>query len=131
MNFGKRVLNPEQLDDLTLSGKTLQKTLRSLKWINSFFGNHQQLSKAVVSYCKKNTAKSKPHITDIGCGGGDCIYYISKKLKFHNIPASFMGIDGNPESISYASKQNQFSHNISFIVADVLHKDFNLPKSDL
>ncbi len=131
MNFGKRALTPEQLDDLTLSGKTLHKTLSSLKWINSFFGNHQQLSKAVLVYCKKNTSKNKYHIVDLGCGGGDCIYFISKKLKQHDINASFIGIDGNPESISYANKQNFTSNQIRFMVADILHKDFSIPNCDL
>ncbi len=131
MDLRVRLLTTEQLDNLSLSGKPLQKTLSSLKLINSFFGNHRQLYKAIEYYCKNNTSKNKFHIVDIGCGGGDCIYHIFKKLKRQGISASFTGIDGNPDSITYAIKQNKDPESINFKVDDILHKDFKIPNCDL
>ncbi|WP_108869659.1 hypothetical protein [Aquimarina aquimarini] len=81
MNPKIRLQQPEQLDNLSLSGSSLQNTLSSLKFINTFFGNHRQLSNSIVSYCKSKPALKTFNIVDIGCGGGDCIAYISKELK--------------------------------------------------
>jgi len=126
-----RLDRSEQLDNLSLSGKPLKRTLLSLKLINYYLGNHRQLSKAVLHYCKTNPDKKEFRVVDLGCGGGDCVYQISKKLKKHHINASFLGIDGNPNSISYARKNNVDHNNINFITADILNDDFEIPDCDL
>ncbi|WP_109299642.1 methyltransferase domain-containing protein [Aquimarina sp. AU474] len=131
MNPRVRLRTSEKLDDLSLSGEPLTHTLSSLKWINSVLGNHTQLSNAVVQYCKKNKNKKRIHIVDLGCGGGDCIFYISKKLKQKDVEVSFTGIDGNPSSILFASEKIPHSQNINFVVADILDKNFKIPDCDL
>ncbi len=131
MNIQIRLDKSEQLDNLSLSGKALKKTLLSLKLINYYLGNHRQLGKAVLQYCKANPNKKEFRIVDLGCGGGDCIYYISKKLKKHDIKATFLGIDGNPNSISYARKNKERNDSINFITADILNDDFEIPNCDL
>ncbi len=131
MNPHIRLHTPEQLDDLTLHGSTLKKTLNSLKLINILLGNHKQLGKAVLNYCKKNKNKKEFRIIDLGCGGGDTIRYISKLLKHHNIRATFMGIDGNPASIAYAVEQTTEINNINFITANIIYKNFKIPDCDI
>lgn len=131
MNLRVRLHKPEQLDNLSLSGEVLDKTLASLKFINTYLGNQKQLNKAVLRYCKKLPIKKELRIVDIGCGGGDCIIHISKKLKKHNIRASFIGIDGNPKSIAYATQKNPDPKHINFSTADILDKSFVIPDCDL
>ncbi|WP_025741200.1 methyltransferase domain-containing protein [Aquimarina pacifica] len=131
MNFEKRSHQAEQLDNLSLSGKVLQQTLLSLRHINLFLGNHRQLSSAVIKFCLTRFPQKKISIIDIGCGGGDSLFYISKKLKARNINASLMGIDGNPQSIAYAQQNNPDPSNIAFRTADILASDFNLPICDV
>ncbi|MBQ4818543.1 methyltransferase domain-containing protein [Aquimarina sp. MMG016] len=131
MNPEIRLHTLEQLDNLSLSGKVLQNTLSSLKLINSIFGNHRQLSKAVLKYCKAQPNNKHIHIVDLGCGGGDCIYKISSKLKKHNINVTFTGIDGNPNSIAYASQNNPDPKHINFITKNILSNDFMIPQCDL
>ncbi|MEW7290814.1 methyltransferase domain-containing protein [Aquimarina sp. 2304DJ70-9] len=131
MNPNIRLHKAEQLDDLSLSGSTLEKTLFSLKLINTFLGNHRQLGTAILNYCEANSTKKEFHIIDLGCGGGDCIRFISKKLKRHRIKVTFTGIDGNPTSISYATRNNLDIANIDFTTADIMDKDFTVPDCDI
>ncbi|WP_271784058.1 methyltransferase domain-containing protein [Aquimarina algiphila] len=131
MNPEVRLHTSEQLDNLSLSGKALNTTLRSLGVINRFLGNHQQLNKAVVHYTKTYPSTKKIHILDLGCGGGDCILKISKKLKKIGIAASFKGIDGNPESVAYALQNNPDPLSIDYSTADILSKKFIIPDCDL
>ncbi|GAA4277052.1 methyltransferase domain-containing protein [Aquimarina mytili] len=131
MNPQIRLRTPEQLDNLSLNGNTLKKTLNSLKLINIFLGNHRQLSKAVLSYCKSNHDRREFRIVDLGCGGGDTLRYISKRLKYHNIKATFIGIDGNPSSIIYAKERTIDTRNINFITANIIDKDFKTPDCDI
>ncbi len=131
MNTKVRLQTPEQLDDLELSGTALDSTLSSLKLINTLLGNHRQLYKAIITYFNANSFKKEFHVVDLGCGGGDSINYISKKLNKHKIKVRFTGIDGNPDSISYARKNNINPKHINFIVADILDKNFTVPDCDL
>lgn len=131
MNLKVRLRTREQLDNLSLTGKTLIETLDSLRFINSFLGNHKQLSDAILNYCKTLSHSKRIHIIDIGCGGGDCIFYISKKLKKNKIEASFTGIDGNSQSITYAKHNNPDSTNINFFCANIILPDFVLPDCDI
>ncbi len=131
MNPQVRLHKSEQLDNLSLSGKALKKTLLSLKLINTLLGNHRHLGTALLNYCKANSTQKEFHIIDLGCGGGDCISYISKKLKKHNIKATFTGIDGNPTSIFLATQNNVDSLHINFIVANILTPDFMIPDCDV
>ncbi len=131
MNIKNRLLTSEQLDNLSLSGKVLEDTLHSLRLINQLLGNHKQLSTSLIKYCIHNHTKKELHIVDLGCGGGDCMYYISERLKKHGIKVTLIGIDGNPKSISYANER-YFGHtNLKFIAADILAKDFTIPHCDI
>ncbi|AXT61074.1 methyltransferase domain-containing protein [Aquimarina sp. AD10] len=131
MNLETRLLTSEQLDNLSLSGVPLEKTLDSLKLINTFLGNHIQLSRAVIRHCKSNKNKKSFTIVDLGCGGGDSVIHLSKKLKKHNINASFIGIDGNPKSITHAKTKSLKLTNLDFIVGDILASNFKIPDCDI
>ncbi|SEL16310.1 Methyltransferase domain-containing protein [Aquimarina amphilecti] len=128
MNLRIRLHTAEQLDNLSLSGKTLSKTLSSLKLINKLFGNHKQLAKSTLDYCIKNPNKKQFRIVDIGCGGGDSLYNISNTLNAKGIEATFLGIDGNPQSIRYAS--SKYNH-IQFKTDNILDHSFSIPDCDI
>ncbi len=131
MNPQIRLTASEQLDNLSLSGKDLDKTLSSLQLINIIFGNRKNLEKTLVNYLKQRPNTKKMHILDLGCGGGDCINYLSKRLKKHHPKINFTGIDGNQESTAYASRKNQDLGLINFVTADILDPDFMLPDCDV
>jgi len=131
INLQSRLHDPEQLDNLSLSGQPLKKALLSLKWINTVLGNHYILGKQVLSYCKKNNKLKKFRIVDLGCGGGDTLHYIAKKLKEEKIDAELIGIDGNPQSIEFARSNTKNINNLAFETMDILSPDFKLPQCDL
>ncbi|GAA4274048.1 methyltransferase domain-containing protein [Aquimarina gracilis] len=126
-----RLHTPEELDNLSLSGTPLKRTLQSLKFINSVLGNHRQLGTAVLEYCRANQNTNEIHIVDLGCGGGDCITYLSKKLEKSRVKAHFIGIDGNPHSIDYAIKNNPNPKQIDYKVANIIDPAFKVPDCDL
>ena len=127
----ERSQSKEQLDNLSLSGSILHKTLSSLNFINSLFGTHRQLSNAVLRYCMSKKQKEHFKIVDLGCGGGDCIRQIAKTLEKNNFKATFIGIDGNAQSIAFAKTHHTYTENTIFTTADILHPDFEVPECDL
>lgn len=131
MNFQVRLHTPEQLDNLSLSGVTLHNTLSSLQLVNSLLGNHRQLIKATLNYCSKIYDGKLLKIVDLGCGGGDTIYKIYKRLNKEGIKASVLGIDGNPQSIAYANSKYAHKGTITFQTADILNDSFIIPKCDI
>ncbi|WP_299214704.1 methyltransferase domain-containing protein [uncultured Aquimarina sp.] len=131
MNFNTRAHSTEQLDNLSLSGEVLLQTLSSLKFINTIFGNHRQLTNSLLEYCLANPEKKTFHIIDLGCGGGDSIHYIFKKLNRNNVKTSFLGIDGNPQSIAYATSKCKNHSIVKFKTDDILDKHFSIPKCDI
>lgn len=120
----------EQLDDLSLSGKKLIDALKSLRFINTFFGNHFHIKTAVSSFCKRNPSLKELTIVDLGCGGGDVLYMLEDFFRQKNIKVRLIGIDGNPNSISYATSQ-QSNSTIEFKVADILDPNFEIPNCDI
>lgn len=130
MNTNIRLKQKEQLDNLSLSGESLHKTLNSLNWINRFFGNYRQLAKAIRYYCKNNNITNTIRIADIGCGGGDIINDLHQEFNKKGVKSSFIGIDGNPSSIRWASSKYN-NKNINFLQADILDPNFTIPDCDL
>ncbi|WP_378182121.1 methyltransferase domain-containing protein [Aquimarina sp. SS2-1] len=131
MNFRTRLHTTEQLDNLSLSGPALLETLSSLKLINKLFGNHKQIAKSVLEYCLEQPGKKCYRIIDLGCGGGDSVYHISKKTNLKEINVSFLGIDGNPQSIAVASTKYARNDYIKFSTANILDSSFSVPYCDL
>ncbi len=125
----KRSVQTEQMDDLSLSGERLTKTLDGLTVINKFFGNTNSTLDAV----KRALSKSKHalKIIDLGCGGGDNLRAIEKWCNSQNIEVELLGIDGNENILEYARSKNGSSSSITYTQADILKLNFQLPKCDL
>jgi 2-polyprenyl-3-methyl-5-hydroxy-6-metoxy-1,4-benzoquinol methylase len=124
-----RAATKEQLDDLSLQGEQLYKALQSLNWINRWFGNKRSSCKAIAALCKK---ENRPlHIIDLGCGGGDMMLSIAKKLDKDKAAFSITGIDGNRNSLAYAEKKCIAFGKINFRQADILNDAFTTGPCDL
>lgn len=126
----QRSLQKEQLDDLNLSGQKLHQTLDELAFINQFLGNYRAIRKAIFKVVS-NTSQTNFHIIDIGCGGGDVLIFLAKKFRKKSIKATFLGIDGNKNSLQYASQRAADFPEIQFQQADLLAADFQLPECDV
>ena len=121
-------LNEEEfLDNLNVKGKNLKKTLDSLALINKYFGNIHSLSRTVCDLTRNKFTNSFT-IVDLGCGKGDCLEAIRKRLYKEDIQAQLLGIDGNSETIKYA--QSCYP-NLAFVRDDILAKEFIPPHCDI
>jgi 2-polyprenyl-3-methyl-5-hydroxy-6-metoxy-1,4-benzoquinol methylase len=119
----------EKLDDLNLHGETLHKALKSLGWINRWFGNNRSVVNAVLRIAGQE--KKTWQIIDLGCGGGDLVLAVAKSLRQHKIEFSITGIDGNANSLAYAQKNCEAFTEINFLQADILITEFNIQPCDI
>ncbi len=122
----KRSHIKEDLDNLELEGKPLEKILDGLSKINQWLGNSKYTLDEVKRQFQKHEIKT---IVDLGCGGGDNLISIANWCRSKNKNVKLTGIDGNQNSLDYAKSKSNFD--IHFIQADILSKDFVLPECDL
>lgn len=124
-----RSAEKEKLDDLSLQGEPLHKALKSLAWINRWFGNQRAVINAILSICEKE--KKPLHIIDLGCGGGDLILAVAKALRKKGIEFTITGIDGNANSLGYAEINCAGFAEIKFLHADILNDEFKIEPCDI
>lgn len=124
-----RSVEKEKLDNLSLDGEPLHSALKSLAWINRWFGNHNAVLNPLLAICKKEQKTFK--IIDLGCGGGDLILALAKKLQKNKISFSITGIDGNQHSLDFAQEKCRAFTEINFIQADILGDDFKIEPCDI
>lgn len=127
--MNERSLSKEQLDDLSLRGEQLNHALRSLAWINRWFGN----TRSAISIIEKlHPDKNSPlKLTDLGCGGGDVALAIGQALRKKGIPFSITGIDGNEHTLAIARSVCAACPEIRFEKADILDPGFSLDACDI
>ncbi len=119
----------EKLDDLNLDGEPLHKALKSLEWVNRWFGNHRSVLKAIHRIYKK---EERPLcIIDLGCGGGDLALAVAKSLHQQKIKFTITGIDGNANTLAYARKNCAAFNQINFLQADILKSQFSIQPCDI
>lgn len=128
--MNSRETQSEQLDDLSLSGKSLEHTLDELATINRWFGNYRCIRGGIRQFLQKNPAKPLT-IVDLGCGGGDTLIMLAGWLKQQNIQAQLIGIDGNQSSLAYAHSHAGSFNNVTWQQADILSETFLVPPCDL
>lgn len=120
----------EKLDDLNLSGKKLEQSLRQLAYINRGLGNTRSILYAIKNLTPKNCPKTL-RIIDLGCGGGDILIQIEKQLRKKALPYQLVGIDGNPNSLAFARRQAGKSSQIEFLCQDIMANNFQLNDCDI
>lgn len=68
-------------------------------------------------------------IAEIGCGGGDNLFAISKFLRRRKQPANFIGVDMKAECIQYAQQND--TNNILWLCNDYKEIEWPGPKPDI
>lgn len=114
MDFSIRSDLPELLDAPNIPAADIQRNMYELEIINRRLGGHA-ITWQGFSDLKNN--KQRIDVCEIGCGGGDNLKAIEKKLTRKKVNISFTGIDINPDCISVAEKL-KWKSNIQFMVSD-------------
>ncbi len=125
--FKERSNKLELLDNTDISFEDIKLNMQELNTINSYLGGYQVSINALNKILKNQEIKT---IVDIGCGSGDCLNFLNRKLNNNQI--NFFGIDYKQECIDLAnqkhSNKNIFFHcddyrNVSKYIStiDILH----------
>lgn len=130
--FNKRSEEVEIMDDLQCNGDVVAQTLRELEFINTWLGGNSVTLNALNKCLNENPPVNKSlRIADIGCGGGDMLKLILKKIKKEKYKAELIGVDANPFIINYARNNTKEFPEIKFQEHDVLSEDFRNEKYDI
>ena len=131
INTKYRTNEAEIMDDFSIHGEILHKTLDTLARINKWLGgNHVTISslKKVLS----NHPKTVPiTIIDLGCGGGDILRKISNYGKKEGYIFNLIGVDANKDAVAHASRLSKKQDNIRFIACDIFSEEFETLQYDL
>ena len=124
-----RSFTSENMDNFSLQGEELKTTISGLSTINKYLGN----SNAILKELKPLILDSKMplKIIDLGCGGADIIREIATYSNRIEKQVHLIGMDGNPHIINLAKESFKDEKNITFVAADILDVDFNLPECDI
>ena len=102
INLRQRSYQKELMDGNDIPFEAMAQTLKELNIVNTRLGGHAITISGVRQLIKD---KEKVSLCEIGCGGGDNLFAIYKYCLKKNIPATFIGIDINPECIAFAKQQ--------------------------
>ena len=120
------------MDDLDSSGELIYQTLRELEVINRLLGGNQVTInglKKLVSRLNKRPEKLK--IVDLGCGGGDMLVRIAKWGRKQGIQMELIGIDANPNIVTYAENNTAAYPEISYRAWNIFSDEFNTLEYDI
>ena len=118
-SFVTRSNQKELLDADNIPFEDIEQNLRELNFINNYLGGHAITLHGIQTLLMSNKAIDEPiHIVEIGCGGGDNLAYLQKKLKGN---FTFTGVDLKDSCIAFARKKYP---GIRFITSDYRDLEF-------
>jgi 2-polyprenyl-3-methyl-5-hydroxy-6-metoxy-1,4-benzoquinol methylase len=126
-NLKHRAFDAEIMDDLNLPDSEIVPVLEGLGKVNSWFGGHQHIIKALRQF----PIKDRYTVCDWGCGGGDTLIAIAKWAKRQQMYISLTGIDAATAAINFARAESKGYNNINYVQADVINDTQLLGKHDI
>jgi len=123
MNFKKRSLQTELMDDPVISSKDYQDCLRDLGIVNRGTLAYRPVLNWLRQITKRLSFKRTISILDVGSGGGDTLRHIAKWAAKHNKPVDLLGVDLNGWSKQYADQVTPASVPITFKTANIFDLD--------
>jgi len=127
IDLSQRSYQKELIDAEDIPFEDMAKTLQELNTINTYLGGHNITLQGVKKLNEKNDPVT---ICEIGCGGGDNLFAVYQHYHKKNINVNFIGIDINPECISFAKEQYP-DLPCEWICNDYSNIDFEKQKPDI
>ncbi|QHI39104.1 Ubiquinone biosynthesis O-methyltransferase [Kordia antarctica] len=131
INTKHRTDEVEIMDDFSINGDILHKTLDTLARINKWLGGNHVTISGLKKMLKGHSKTMPITIIDLGCGGGDILRRIASYGKKEGYTFKLIGIDANKDAVAYASHLSKDYENISFIACDIFSEEFEALKYDL
>jgi ubiquinone/menaquinone biosynthesis C-methylase UbiE len=117
LHLSKRSYKKELLDQNDIPFEDIKQNLKELNTINTLLGGHNITLAGIKKLLP--TAKQEIHIVEIGCGGGDNLAFLKKKLKGN---FKFTGVDLKDTCIEFAKETYSDIH---FIQSDYRQVNFD------
>lgn len=124
VNTAYRSTEEEIMDDLTMEGEMLRKTLDQIAAINKGLGGNKATIKGLHTLLKNKSRGSVVSIIDLGCGSGDMLRAVADYGRENNYIFKLTGIDANDFTVNYARKLSAHYPEISYLKMDVLAGEF-------
>lgn len=121
----------EIMDDFSISGKILHKTLDTLANINKWLGGNYVTMNGLNKLLENHSKMEPICIIDLGCGGGDMLRKVSRHYKKKGYNLKLIGIDANEDAIHYARELSKNDTDISFIACDIFSETFDTLQYDV
>ena len=131
VNTKQRSSQSEIMDDLTLEGDLLRKTLGQLELINRWLGGHRPTVQAVKKMIRKLPDNQEITIVDVGCGGGDLLRVLAEFGRKNHRKFKLIGIDANAFTVNYARQMSQNYSEIDYFTQNVFSAEFSELDYDL
>jgi 2-polyprenyl-3-methyl-5-hydroxy-6-metoxy-1,4-benzoquinol methylase len=131
INTKYRSLMTEKMDDFSISGLELRKTLITLGRINRWLGGNRVTLNGIRKVLNGHSKKEPITILDLGCGGGDILRDVAEFGKQKGYSFKIIGVDANKSTVGYAKELSQSFPDISFLHCDIFSEEFKRLEYDL
>jgi len=125
VNTKRRSESVEIMDDLSLGGDELLKTLDQLAVINKWLGGNAVSLNGIKKLLKQQDISKPLTFVDLGCGGGDMLRQVADFGRKHGYTFQLIGIDANEHAVNYARKLSTKYPEISYLHQDIFSKEFH------
>jgi 2-polyprenyl-3-methyl-5-hydroxy-6-metoxy-1,4-benzoquinol methylase len=131
LDTSKRSEEVEIMDDFSVDGPMLRKTLDSLDLINKWLGGTGVTLVGLKKVLDKQSKDKLYTIMDLGCGSGELLRKVADFGRSNGFKFKLIGIDANLNTIQYARELSLKYDNIEFHQCDILSKEFSEYQYDL
>lgn len=126
-----RSTEDEIMDDFSMKGEMLRKTLDQIAAINNRLGGNNVTISGLKQVLKNKPAGTTISIIDIGCGNGNMLRAVADYGRKNNFIFKLTGIDANEYTVEYAKKLSVDYPEISYRKMDVMNDEFSKLDADI
>jgi 2-polyprenyl-3-methyl-5-hydroxy-6-metoxy-1,4-benzoquinol methylase len=119
------------MDDMTMSGPELERTLDLLASINLWLGGNALTLDGIGKMIRDLPKDRTIRIVDLGCGNGDMLRKLHAFGKKMGYDFELIGIDANPASVDYARGLSKGMDNVSFTTVNIFSAEFREMEYDI
>ena len=119
-----RIDTPEIMDDFTIGGDQIHRTLLEIERINELLGGNNVTISGMKQLLKKHPLKKTFAIADLGCGGGAMSHLIQSMGLRKEIDMNITGFDANPHIIDFCKRRFSAQEGLHFQCLDILSEEF-------
>ena len=120
----KRSDEAEIMDDFSIEGSELRKTLDTLDVINNWLGGTKVTISGLKKILEDEDREKVYRIIDLGCGSGGILRQVADFGFKNGFNFNLMGVDANFNTIEYARELSSGYSNIEYVHCDIFSSKF-------